>query len=165
MPKDKMRLDLAMVEKGHAKSRESARGLIMNRQVSVDGTIIDKCGTSINIAAVITLTVPPNPYVSRGGLKLEKAIVELGLNVDSKLVLDIGASTGGFTDCALQHGAKKVIALDVGHGQLAWSLRQDERVFILEKTNIRQITTNSLPFVPDIFTVDVSFISLELVFP
>lgn len=133
--------------------------------VLVDGERVDKPGTPVPLDAEIRILGEAVPYVSRGGLKLEKALREFNISLQGKVVLDIGASTGGFTDCALQHGAQKVIAVDVGYGQLAWKLRQDPRVINMERTNVRYLQPEQLPELPEVITVDVSFISLALVLP
>jgi 23S rRNA (cytidine1920-2'-O)/16S rRNA (cytidine1409-2'-O)-methyltransferase len=161
---EKSRLDTLLVQKGIAASREKARALIMAGEVKVNGLKIDKPGTTVSINADIQIKDLPR-YVSRGGLKLEKAIREFMLDFTGKTVLDVGASTGGYTDCALQHGAARVYALDVGYGQLDWALRNDPRVVNIEKTNIRYFKPQDLGVQVDIITVDVSFISTELVFP
>jgi len=160
----KVRLDMLLVTRGLADTRERAQALIAAGLVSVEGVRRDKCGHAYPPQAEITLAAPLK-YVSRGGLKLEKAVSSFNLDFAGKFVLDVGASTGGFTDCALQHGAQGVIAVDVGKGQLAWKLREDARVTVLEKTNIRYLETSDLPYLPTMATVDVSFISLRLVFP
>jgi 23S rRNA (cytidine1920-2'-O)/16S rRNA (cytidine1409-2'-O)-methyltransferase len=161
----KERLDVALVRRGLAPSRERARALIMAGQVLVAGHLVDKPGTLISLDAECALKETPNElkYVSRGGLKLEKALATFGLNPEGLVALDVGASTGGFTDCLLRHGAKRVYALDVGQGQLAWTLRNDPRVVVMEHSNIRYL--NSLPEAIQCSTIDVSFISLRLVLP
>lgn len=141
-------------------SRERARAAVMAGQVQVGGQTILKPGTLVDTEADITINGPALPYVSRGGLKLQKAIEEFGINFNGMVVLDVGASTGGFTDCALQHGAHKVYALDVGHGLLDWTLRSDPRIVLLEKVNVRYLDPEMIPEKADIVTVDVSFISL-----
>ncbi|MCL6639415.1 MAG: TlyA family RNA methyltransferase [Firmicutes bacterium] len=161
----KWRLDVLLLEKGFFSSREKARAAIMAGRVFVDGECADKPGRTVAESAALEVRGNPVPYVSRGGLKLEKAIRVFGLDLAGKVVLDIGASTGGFTDCALKHGAKLVYAVDVGYGQLAWTLREDPRVVVLERTNIRRLSAAALPERPDFVTVDVSFISLKLVLP
>lgn len=161
---EKSRLDILIVQKGIVGSREKARGLIMAGEVQVNGQKIDKPGTPVNVNADIKIRQRPR-YVSRGGLKLEKAIREFNLDFTGKTILDVGASTGGYTDCALQHGAARVYALDVGYGQLDWVLRNDSRVVNIEKTNIRHFKMEDLGEPVDIITVDVSFISTGLVFP
>src|SRR5256714_3579580 len=165
MTVNKERIDVALVRLGLAPSRERARALIMAGQVLVAGHLVDKPGTLISLDAVCSLKEAPNElkYVSRGGLKLEKALATFGLNPEGLVALDVGASTGGFTDCLLRHGAKRVYALDVGHGQLAWTLRNDPRVVVMEHTNIRHVT--SLPEPIQCAVIDVSFISLRLVLP
>lgn len=161
----KSRLDVLLVERGLAETREKARAMILSGLVTVNGERADKAGHSYAEDVQVALLAPTHSYVSRGGLKLEKALREFGISVVGKNVLDVGASTGGFTDCALQHGAAFVSSVDVGSGQLAWKLRQDPRVQVLEKTNIRNLSIQMLERVPEIATVDVSFISLKLVFP
>ena len=161
----KKRLDILVFEKGLAESREKAKAVIMAGQVYVDNQKADKCGTSYDENAKIEVRGSVLPYVSRGGLKLEKAIRCFGLDLSGKTAMDIGASTGGFTDCMLQNGAKKVYAIDVGYGQLAWKLRTDERVVNLERTNMRKVTREQVPDPIDFFSVDVSFISLRLILP
>ncbi len=158
----KKRLDVLLVEKGLAESREKAQALILAGKVLVNGELVYKPGTFIHPEAKIEVK-EGIPYVSRGGLKLEFAIKTFGIDLRGKVTIDVGASTGGFTDCLLQHGAAKVYAVDVGYGQLAWKLRQDPRVIVLERTNIRYL--DSLPEPVDLATIDVSFISLRLVLP
>lgn len=161
----KERLDILLVERGLAGSRERAKRMIMAGEVLVDGQKIDKAGTTVKAEAEIRLLGHDIPYVSRGGLKLEKAMKEFGVRLQDKAAADIGASTGGFTDCMLQNGAKKVYAIDVGYGQLAWKLRTDERVINMERTNIRNVTPEALDEPIEFFSVDVSFISLHHIFP
>ncbi len=161
----KKRLDLLMVDKGLVKTRSRARGEIMAGHVLVDGKKQDKAGLLLSSEALIELQDSHNPYVSRGGVKLEKALQEFKIKLQEKIVLDIGASTGGFTHCCLEHGAKKVYALDVGYGQLDWTLRNNERVINMERTNVRFIEKDTFPEIPDLVTIDVSFISLTLVLP
>lgn len=161
----KQRLDVLLVEKNLAPSRERAKTTIMAGLVLVDGQKIDKAGTLVKPEAVIRILGNSIPYVSRGGLKLEKAMREFGIVLQDKVVADIGASTGGFTDCSLQNGARKVFAIDVGYGQLAWSLRTDERVVNMERTNIRNVTPDMLGEALDFASIDVAFISLEKVLP
>lgn len=157
----KERLDVLLVEQGLATSREKAKAVIMSGDVYVNGQKEDKAGTMFDPEKVkIEVRGAQLKYVSRGGLKLEKAINCFGVCVKDLVCMDIGASTGGFTDCMLQNGAKKVYSIDVGHGQLAWSLRNDERVVCMEKTNFRYVTSEQLAEVPDFASVDVSFISL-----
>ena len=161
----KKRLDILVYEKGFAESREKAKAIIMAGQVYVDNQKADKCGTAYDEGVKIEVRGSVLPYVSRGGLKLEKAIACFGLDLNGKTTMDIGASTGGFTDCMLQNGAAKVYAIDVGYGQLAWKLRTDERVVNLERTNMRKVTREQVPDTIDFFSVDVSFISLRLILP
>jgi 23S rRNA (cytidine1920-2'-O)/16S rRNA (cytidine1409-2'-O)-methyltransferase len=161
----KLRLDVLLVEKGLFPSREKARTAIMSRRVQVDNKVIDKAGTQVAADADITITGHEMPYVSRGGYKLAKAIEVFPIPVAGAVMADIGASTGGFTDCALQNGAAKVYAVDVGYGQLAWSLRTDERVVVLEKTNARFLGPEQIPEPLDLITIDASFISLTLLLP
>lgn len=146
-------------------SREKARATIMAGLVYVDGERMDKPGAQVDVEAEITIKEDLCPYVSRGGLKLEKAIELFGFSLDGCKAVDIGASTGGFTDCMLKNGAKKVYAVDVGYGQLDWKLRNDERVVNMEKTNIRYLDTELIDDDIDFISIDVSFISLKLVFP
>jgi 23S rRNA (cytidine1920-2'-O)/16S rRNA (cytidine1409-2'-O)-methyltransferase len=159
------RLDQLLVERESLVSRERARGMIMAGLVRVDGKVVDKPGHLVNPSAVIDLTGPDHPYVSRGGIKLEAALREFAVDVTGLTVLDVGASTGGFTDCLLQHGAKRVVAVDVGYGQLAWSLRKDSRVVVLERTNIRHLSTLEIDDIIDGAVIDTSFISLRIVIP
>lgn len=161
----KNRLDALLVEKGLFGSRERAKAAIMAGQILVDGLKVDKAGTNVDINADIKIIGETLKYVSRGGLKLEKAILSYQLNLENKIVMDIGASTGGFSDCALQNGASKVYAVDVGYGQLDWKLRQDNRVVVLERTNARYLTNQEIPEQIDLVTIDVSFISLEKILP
>ena len=158
------RLDLLLVERRLVGSREDGRRRIMAGEVLVGDRPITKAGVLVDAGADIRLK-SISPYVSRGGLKLEKALREFAIDVKDKTALDIGASTGGFTDCLLAHGAAQVIAVDVGYGQLAWKLRNDPRVVVFEKTNVRYLEPNRLPHVANIATIDVSFISLRLVLP
>lgn len=161
----KKRLDVVLVEKGLAASREKAKALIMAGKVLVDNQKIDKAGTDINPDLPIRLLGQDIPYVSRGGLKLEKALQVFPVDLTDMVVADIGASTGGFVDCALQNGAKKVFAIDVGYNQLDWKLRTDARVVNMEKTNARYLEADSLGEMVDVVTTDVSFISLEKILP
>lgn len=161
----KARLDKIILDRGLASSRERGRALIMAGQVVVDDHVADKAGQMVPVDAEIRLKGEPLPFVSRGGLKLQKALDEFGLDVSGLVVLDVGASTGGFTDCLLQRGARTVFAVDVGYGQLAWKLRTDDRVLNLEKTNIRHLTPDRLPELPDMAVIDASFISLAKVLP
>lgn len=159
------RLDKLLVDRGHAASRERARALIMAGAVRIGDRVVDKAGTLVDADAAIQVSGGDLPYVSRGGVKLAGALDALGLEVAGRVVLDVGASTGGFTDCVLQRGALRVIAVDVGYGQLAWSLRQDPRVTLLERCNARHLEASQLPEQPDFAVVDASFISLTLILP
>ncbi|MDZ7830597.1 MAG: TlyA family RNA methyltransferase [Desulfobacterales bacterium] len=161
----KKRLDLLVVERGLAKSRETAQTLIMSGNILVNDQPMDKPGMQLAEDARIVSRKPDMPYVSRGGLKLAHAITEIGIDMRGLMCLDVGASTGGFTDCMLQSGAAHVYAVDVGYGQLDWRLRQDERVTVVERTNIRYVTPEILPTDFDLITIDVSFISLKIVIP
>ncbi len=161
----KERLDVLVVQKGLAASREQAKALIMAGQIFVGGQREDKPGSQFDSSEEISFHGKALPYVSRGGLKLEKAMQCFRLDLKDAVCLDIGASTGGFTDCMLQNGAKKVYAVDVGYGQLAYKLRTDERVICMEKTNVRYLTPEQLGETADFASVDVSFISLKLVLP
>ena len=161
---EKIRLDAAIHGHGLAESREKAKALIMAGEVYVNGVKADKAGETIAADSEIEIRGGLK-YVSRGGLKLEKAIDSYGLDLTGRVCMDIGASTGGFTDCMLQNGASKVYAVDVGYGQLAWSLRTDERVVNMERTNIRYVTHEQVPEELDFASIDVSFISLTLVLP
>lgn len=161
----KERLDILLVEKGIFTSRERAKTSIMAGKIFVDGQRVDKVGEKINVDADIIFKGQEIPYVSRGGLKLEKAIKEFGVNLKDKVCMDIGASTGGFTDCMLQNDAKKVFSIDVGYGQFAWKLRTDSRVVCMERTNIRYVTPEDLGELTDFASIDVSFISLKKIMP
>lgn len=161
----KTRLDVLLTERGLAPSRERAKALVMAGIVYAGGVKIEKAGDMVASDAVIEVRGEDIPYVSRGGLKLQKAITAHNLDLTGAVCADIGASTGGFTDCMLQHGARRVYAVDVGYGQLAWKLRTDERVVNLERTNIRYITEEQIPEPLDFGSIDVSFISLTLVLP
>jgi 23S rRNA (cytidine1920-2'-O)/16S rRNA (cytidine1409-2'-O)-methyltransferase len=161
----KKRLDQLVVERGLAASRERAQALILSGAVLVDGRPHSKAGSSIPSDAVITLVQADHPYVGRGGVKLAHALDTFHIDVHGKQALDIGASTGGFTDVLLQRGAVSVIALDVGHGQLDWRLRNDPRVTVMEKVNARALEPGDLPHAVDIVVIDVSFISLRHIFP
>ncbi|GIN73523.1 TlyA family rRNA (cytidine-2'-O)-methyltransferase [Bacillus sp. J14TS2] len=162
----KQRLDILLVERGLVETREKAKRAIMAGIVFSNETRLDKPGERIAIDIPIQVKGNPLPYVSRGGLKLEKALTEFQLTVQDKVMLDIGASTGGFTDCALQNGAKMVYALDVGYNQLAWKLRNDPRVVVMERTNFRYVKPEDLDEgMPGFATIDVSFISLTLILP
>lgn len=161
----KERLDVLLVNKGFYPSREKAKTAIMAGLVFVDGQISDKAGMSINIDCDITVKQDICPYVSRGGLKLEKAIDLFSIDLKDKVCMDVGASTGGFTDCMLMNGAAKVYAVDVGYGQLAWKLRSDSRVINIEKCNFRYFDQSRVDEEIDFMSMDVSFISLKLIFP
>ena len=161
----KIRLDQFIFEEGYAPSRRRAQALIMSGIVFVNNQKADKAGTMIKETDIVEVRGKDLKYVSRGGLKLEKAINEYSLDLTDRICMDIGASTGGFTDCMLQNGAQKVYAVDVGYGQLAWKLRSDERVKNMEKTNIRNVTVEMLDEKINFFSVDVSFISLKHIFP
>ena len=161
----KNRLDTLLVERGMFPSREKAKASIMAGLIYVDGQISDKAGTMIDTDAQITIKENLCPYVSRGGLKLEKALRDFGVDPTGFVCSDSGASTGGFTDCLLQQGASKVFAIDVGYGQLAWKIRSDPRVVVMERTNIRYVTPEDLGEPLDLSVVDVSFISLKIVLP
>lgn len=161
----KERLDVVVTERGLFKSRSRAKRAIMAGLVFVNGQREDKAGTQIDPEAEIEFRGDKNPYVSRGGFKLEKALQVFAVEAEGKEVIDIGASTGGFTDCLLQQGAKKVYAVDVGYGQLAWKLRQDERVEVLERCNFRHLEKDELPVEVPLIVTDVSFISLRLIVP
>ena len=159
----KERLDVLLVKRNLAESREKAKAIIMSGNVFVEGQREDKAGTTFSDEVQIEIKGHTLPYVSRGGLKLEKAIANFDVDLVGKTCTDVGSSTGGFTDCMLQNGAKKVYAIDVGRGQLAWKLRQDERVICMEKTNIRYLTPEDLGEEIDFSSIDVSFISLTKV--
>ena len=161
----KKRLDVLLVEQGLADSREKAKAIIMSGIVYVDNNKEDKAGTTFDETAKIEVRGNTLKYVSRGGLKLEKAMDHFGVELAGKVCMDVGASTGGFTDCMLQNGAVKVYSVDVGHGQLAWKLRNDERVVCMEKTNIRYVTPEDIDDKIEFASIDVSFISLTKVLP
>jgi len=168
MKKEVPRLDAEVVARGLAGSRERARALILAGQVRVDGVVVSKAGTPVKPGAAVTLDEPDHPYVGRGGVKLAHALDAFGIAVIDRLALDVGASTGGFTDVMLRRGARRVVALDVGHGQLDWKLRTDPRVLVLEKINARMLTPEQLPESArhfDLVTMDVSFISVRQVLP
>ena len=164
MGQKRKRLDVLLAERGLFTSRSAARAAVMAGLVSVEGRQVDKPGTLVDAAAEIIVKELPR-YVSRGGLKLEKALTVFGIDLSGRVAMDVGASTGGFTDCMLQHGARRVYSVDVGYGQLDWRLRQDERVISLERTNIRYLDPEVLSEPLQFAAVDVSFISLELVLP
>ncbi|MFA5576042.1 MAG: TlyA family RNA methyltransferase [Tissierellaceae bacterium] len=161
----KKRADVILFEKGLVESREKAKRLIMEGTVFIGNERVDKAGVKIDEDSEIIIKDNPISYVSRGGLKLEKAIESFGLNLDGKVAMDIGASTGGFTDCMLKKGVSKVYAVDVGYGQLDWGLRNDSRVIVMERTNIRNVTRADIGEEIDFISIDVSFISLRLVLP
>ena len=161
----KIRLDVLLTDKGLQESRQKAQATIMSGLVYVNGQRVDKPGTAVAEDAAVEIRGNTLRYVSRGGLKLEKAMAVWPIGLEGKVCMDVGASTGGFTDCMLQNGAAKVYAVDVGYGQLAWSLRSDERVVCLERTNARYLDHDVIPEEPDFSSVDVSFISLKLILP
>jgi len=159
------RLDKLLIEKGIVRSRERAQALIMEGKVTVDGRRIDKPGTKVEVEAPLQLRGDDLPYVSRGGIKLEAALRSFGVDPRGMMVMDVGASTGGFTDCVLQKGARKVYAVDVGYGQLAWRLQKDPRVVSLERRNIRYLKREEIPEEVDLILIDTSFISIEKFLP
>ena len=165
MASKKERLDILLVEKGICESREKAKTNIMAGLIFVDGQRVDKAGEKVKVDADIVFKGEKLKYVSRGGLKLEKAMKTFGIDLTNKVCMDIGASTGGFTDCMLQNNASKVFAVDVGYGQFAWKLRTDERVVCMEKTNIRYVTPEDIGVALDFASIDVSFISLRTIMP
>ncbi len=165
MVRKKRRLDHLLVDRGLAASRERARALILAGQVRVDGQQEDKAGTAVPEDARVELAAPDHPYVGRGGIKLAHALDAFGIAVEGRRALDVGASTGGFTDVLLQRGATDVIALDVGHNQLDWKLRNDPRVLVREGVNARALTVSDVPYLVDLVTIDVAFISLRHIFP
>jgi len=165
LQKLRVRLDQLVVERGLAPSRERARALILAGQVLVDGQLETKAGTQVDSTADLRLVAPDHPYVGRGGVKLAHALDTFHIEVDGREALDIGASTGGFTDVLLKRGATRVVALDVGHGQLDWTLRNDPRVIVIEHFNARHLQPSDLPGPVDIVTIDVSFISLRQILP
>lgn len=161
----KERLDKLLVEKGMVQSRERARALIMEGRVTVDGQVLEKPGTPVKVDARLQIQGEDLPYVSRGGTKLEAALKAFQVDPEGKVVIDVGASTGGFTDCVLQKGAKRIYAIDVGYGQLAWRLQKDPRVIKLERRNIRYLQREEVPEQADLILVDTSFISIEKFLP
>jgi 23S rRNA (cytidine1920-2'-O)/16S rRNA (cytidine1409-2'-O)-methyltransferase len=165
MKTPRTRLDLLLTERGLAPSRERARALILAGQVTVNGRVESKAGTAVALDALVALAVPDHPYVGRGGLKLAHALDEFHIAVEGREALDIGASTGGFTDVLLQRGAARVVALDVGHGQLDWRIRNDARVVVIEGRNARFLSPDDLPGPVDLVVIDVSFISLAQILP
>jgi 23S rRNA (cytidine1920-2'-O)/16S rRNA (cytidine1409-2'-O)-methyltransferase len=165
IPVSKERLDKILVDKGLVQSRERARALILAGAVLVDDVVVDKAGTKVPVSADFRIRGEDIPFVSRGGLKLQKALEVFPISIENRIIIDVGASTGGFTDCLLQNGASRVYSVDVGYGQLAWSLRSDDRVVNMERTNIRTLTPERLDQVPNMAVIDASFISLEKVLP
>lgn len=163
--KNKQRLDTLLVSRNLAESRARAQAIIMSGAVFVNGQRVDKAGAAVDETAQVEVHGNPCPFVSRGGWKLQKALSDFGIDPADYVCSDSGASTGGFTDCLLQHGAKKVFAIDVGYGQLSWKIRSDPRVVTMERTNIRYVTREMLGELLDLSVVDVSFISLNLVLP
>src|SRR6188508_676859 len=161
----RIRLDQLVLDRGLAPSRERAKAVVLAGLVSVNGEVVAKAGTLVDATAEIALRAPHHPYVGRGGLKLAHALDTFGIAVEGREALDIGASTGGFTDVLLQRGAVRVVALDVGHGQLDWGLRNDAGVVVVERANARTLEPGDLPSLVDIVTIDVSFISLRHIFP
>ncbi|MBW1616186.1 MAG: TlyA family RNA methyltransferase [Deltaproteobacteria bacterium] len=162
---NKKRLDALLVEKGFADNIKQATGIIMSGKILINNKPADKAGEAFAADSTIKIKGKQIPYVSRGGIKLAEAINKFNLNVKNFNCIDIGASTGGFTDCLLQNGAKHIFAVDVGYGQLAWKLRNDARVTVLERTNIKHLDEKSLPYLLDLAVIDVSFISLKQVIP
>ncbi|HAI20967.1 MAG TPA: TlyA family rRNA (cytidine-2'-O)-methyltransferase [Clostridiales bacterium UBA8153] len=160
-----VRLDVLVVERGLAANRSQAQSLILAGQVLVNGVPVTRAGARFPVGADLRLAGAPHPYVSRGGLKLAQALTELEVPVEGRVCLDVGASTGGFTDCLIRHGARRVFAVDVGYGQLAWKLRRDPRVVPLERVNARYLRVEQLGEPVELSCVDVSFISLELIWP
>ena len=165
MAKSKTRLDVLLVERGLAPSRERARALILAGQVTVDGQVVSKAGAPVGADARVDLAVPDHPYVGRGGVKLAHALDTFAIDPRGRRALDVGASTGGFTDVLLRRGAASVIALDVGRGQLDWSLRTDARVLVREGVNARALTPDDVPHAVSVVTIDVAFISLRHILP
>ena len=163
--RNRLRLDVALVERGLAPSRERARALILAGQVIVDGSVVSKAGAAVPAGADIAIAAADHPYVGRGGVKLAHALDQFHIPVAGRRALDIGASTGGFTDVLLRRGAASVVALDVGHGQLDWRLRLDPRVIVRERVNARTLTPSDLPHPVDLVVIDVSFISLRHILP
>ncbi len=165
MKTSRTRLDLLVTDRGLAPSRERARALILAGQVTVDGRVVSKAGTAVAADAEVALVRPDHPYVGRGGVKLAHALDTFRIAVEGREALDIGASTGGFTDVLLQRGAARVVALDVGHGQLDWRIRNDPRVVVIEGRNARFLSPGDLPGPVDLVVIDVSFISLAQILP
>ncbi len=162
---EKKRLDIILTERGLAPSREKAKAIIMSGNVYVAGQKADKAGESFPSDAEIEVRGNENSYVSRGGLKLEKALDYFGADVNGKIAIDVGASTGGFSDCLLRRGVKKLFSVDVGYGQLAWEIRNNPKVVCMERTNIRYVTHEQIPDIIELSVIDVSFISLKIVLP
>jgi len=165
MNPSRKRLDILIVEKGFAESRQRARAMIMAGKILVNDYPVEKPGSQVPASADIVLRSDDIPYVSRGGIKLASALAEFRIDPTGFVCLDVGASTGGFTDCLLQKGAKSVISVDVGYGQLAWKLRNDPRVLVMERRNIRNLSPDAVPDPVDLVVIDVSFISLKIVVP
>ncbi len=165
MTSRKLRLDALMLERAMVPSRERARALILAGHVRVNGQPVTKAGAAVATDADVTLDTPDHPYVGRGGIKLAHALEVFAIDVTGRRALDVGASTGGFTDVLLQRGARDVVAIDVGHNQLDWKLRSDPRVLSREGVNARSLTSTDVPHPVDVVTIDVSFISLRLIFP
>ncbi len=165
MKTPRARLDVLVTERGLTPSRERARAVILAGQVTVDGRVVSKAGTAVAAEARVELLRPDHPYVGRGGLKLAHALDAFAVRVEGREALDIGASTGGFTDVLLQRGASRVVALDVGHGQLDWRIRNDARVVVIEGLNARSLSIQDLPAPVDLVVIDVSFISLTMILP
>jgi 23S rRNA (cytidine1920-2'-O)/16S rRNA (cytidine1409-2'-O)-methyltransferase len=161
----RLRLDVALVDHGLAPSRERARGLILAGRVAVDGQVVAKAGAQVTAESRLEIAQPDHPYVGRGGVKLAGALDTFAIDPAGRRALDVGASTGGFTDVLLRRGAASVVALDVGHGQLDWRLRNDPRVIVREGVNARVLTSSDVPHTVDLVTIDVAFISLRLVLP
>jgi 23S rRNA (cytidine1920-2'-O)/16S rRNA (cytidine1409-2'-O)-methyltransferase len=159
------RLDVLVTDQGKAASRERARALILAGRVRVEGVVVTKAGAGVSPDARVEVVEPDFPWVGRGGVKLAHALETFGIDVSGREALDIGASTGGFTDVLLQRGARRVVALDVGHGQLDWRLREDPRVIVIERRNARELEPAWLPAPAEVVTIDVSFISLRLILP
>ncbi len=161
----KERIDILLLKRGLTESRHRAQAIIMEGVVEVDGRRVDKPGRLIPMDSEIVIRRDPNPYVSRGGLKLEAALRHFKIDIRDRIMLDIGASTGGFTDCLIRHGASKVMAVDVGKGLIHWRLRNDPKVILFEGKNARSLRKEDLPYAPDGVVIDVSFISLKLIIP
>lgn len=164
-PKSRLRLDVLLADQGLFPSREAARRAVMAGLVSVNAELVDKPGTSVHSDSVLRVARPEHDFVSRGGLKLERALQQFSVDLSGQVVVDVGASTGGFTDCALRHGASRVYAVDVGYGQLDWRLRNDARVVVMERTNFRHVDVERFVPRPSVAVMDVSFISTRLLLP